>query len=598
LAASGFSFDPADPATLSHPERGLQFSVLQRHAFSSALKRMSVVVRRTDGSLWGLVKGAPEVLLPLMDPARLPDHYTATAFHHMTRGKRVLAMGFKRLHSPGPGQPIPRSLVESQLCFSGFLVFDCDLKADSKGVVKELKAAGLSVVMITGDSVYTAAEVARKLGIVKAAPKAPSPSGPPVLILHPRASEGGVLWRSGEVDGDSALPQPADKAWDPKALAILAKEHSLCATGPALAELETHCSRCGQSFDLLLRSLAPLLSVFARVTPAQKEAILLALNRAGLVTLMCGDGTNDVGALKAAHVGVSIVNDPELERRIEGSGGSKKGSKGSARDRMARAMQELQEQEQDPTVVKLGDASIASPFTCRRTSVDAVLSVIRQGRCTLVTTIQVYKILALNCLVSAFMMSALYLRGLKQGDSQMTAIGLVVAGLFFFLSQARPLAAVADRKPPSSVFAPAVGLSILGQFVVHLSSLLAVLALCERYSDGSQALSQAADGRFQPNLVNSAVFLLSALMQINNFVVNYRGEPFTQSLTANTAMLRTVQALYGGLLLALGGSLEPLSDLLQLAPFPNKDFQAILLVVLLCNFGAALAVEKLCQRLE
>lgn len=209
-----------------------------------------------------------------------------------------------------------------------------------------------------------------------------------------------------------------------------------------------------------------------------------------------------------------------------------------------------------------------------------------------------YKILALNCLVSAFMMSALYLRGLKQGDTQMTAVGLIVAGLFFFLSQARPLPAIAARKPPSSVFAAAVGLSILGQFAVHLGSLLAVLALCEHFGGGQESLSQAADGRFQPNLVNSAVFLLSALMQVNNFVVNYRGEPFTQGLAANTAMLRTVQALYGGLLLALGGSLEPLNDLLQLAAFPSKDFQALLLAVLLCNFAAAMAVEKLCQRLE
>lgn len=44
-----------------------------------------------------------------------------------------------------------RQDLETNLSFAGFLLFDCDLKADSKGVIRDLKAAQLGVVMITGD---------------------------------------------------------------------------------------------------------------------------------------------------------------------------------------------------------------------------------------------------------------------------------------------------------------------------------------------------------------------------------------------------------------------------------------------------------------
>jgi len=137
-----------------------------------------------------------------------------------------------------------------------------------------------------------------------------------------------------------------------------------------------------------------------------------------------------------------------------------------------------------------------------------VLTVLRQGRCTLVTTIQVFKILALNCLMSAYMMSALYLRGLKHGDIQMTASGLVTASMFFFLSLAKPQLRVAPSKPPSSVFSLAASLSIVGQFCVHMACLALVLRMCEPYAL-PEGLAMGADAKFAPNLVNSAVFLLA-----------------------------------------------------------------------------------------
>ena len=132
---------------------------------------------------------------------------------------------------------------------------------------------------------------------------------------------------------------------------------------------------------------------------------------------MCGDGTNDVGALKRAHVGVSIANAPELEKRLPST------SEDVASMRKVLADAELALSDQDPSLVRLGDASIASPFTSKRATIECVLAIVCQGRCTLVSMIQIFKILAVLCLVSAYMLSSLYLHGVKQGTEWKSNFG-------------------------------------------------------------------------------------------------------------------------------------------------------------------------------
>ncbi|CAM9633166.1 unnamed protein product [Ectocarpus sp. 4 AP-2014] len=627
--------------------------------------------------LWVVAKGAPESLEPLLSDA--PPNYRSTFLHHMGQGSRVLALAYRALEPRvdlATCRRMRRSSAERGLRFGGFLVLGCPLKPDAPYVVRELRESSHSVCMITGDGALTAADVARQVGMID------QPPSRTLVLSRTPAGEGGERVAaaeslSAEAAGES--PDASSLCWVSLAaggapsggegrvsfgaggggvpfhapgIATLAERHALCVTGDVLSQVgaggagvdvtaapEAPSSSAKKGSKLTssssssdempakaaahssaLSALCSHATVFARVSPAQKELIIGELNASGHTTVMCGDGTNDVGALRRAHVGkfffafrISIVNSPELERRLEaflgdgqqqqqqqrrkktteetaGSSSGRRGKKSQAKQSRLLASREIEEQEKDPALVKLGDASIASPFTAKTTSVGCVLAVIRQGRCTLVTTLQVYKILALNCLTSAYMLSALYLKGVKQGDGQMTALGLAVSALFYFASRSHPLRRLSTARPPARILCLPACLSVLGQFAAHLASLLAVTRLCEGHVNPEDP-SVMPDGPFRANTFNSAVFLLSAVMQVvNTFAANYTGHPFMQSLGENRAMCYLVLACYATLLVAASGLAPSLESWLQLAPFPG-GFRGPLLAVLAADTALVFAVE-------
>jgi cation-transporting ATPase 13A1 len=533
--------------------------IKRRFQFSSALKRQSSVATVTVlhpetgkkiRSTFVGVKGAPETIMKML--VKVPADYEETFKYFTRKGSRVLALAYKHLSTDqelGSGKinELKREKVEAQLNFAGFLVLHCPLKDDAKSSVQMLNESSHRVVMITGDNPLTAVHVAREVEIVDR----------DVLILDaPEHDDSGekLVWRS--VDDLISIPVDPTKPLDQKII----DNNDLCVTGYALSKFKDQAA---------LPSIYRYAWVYARVSPKQKEEILMGLKNLGYHTLMAGDGTNDVGALKQAHIGVALLNgsqddlnkiaehfrnnkmkdlyekqvammkrfnqpappvpvliahlyppgpsnphhDTAWKRELEKKGNTAalnalaektnvetitspgaqalingqqqqtlnptQQKAASLADKFTQSMMEQELDDDEPPTIKLGDASVAAPFTSKLSNVIAIPNIIRQGRCTLVATIQMYKILALNCLISAYSLSVLYLEGIKFGDGQVTISGMLMSVCFLSISRAKSVEGLSKERPQPNIFNFYIIGSILGQFAVHIVTLIYIARYCD-----------------------------------------------------------------------------------------------------------------------
>lgn len=302
---------------------------------------------------------------------------------------------------------LKREDVECDLVFAGFLIISCPMKPDSKSVIKEIVKSSHKVAMITGDNPLTACHVAKELRFTRKT----------ILVLTPEIrnhenKRPEYVWIS--------INEDVIKDIDLKNHKKLVEEYDLAITGEGLQYLNDY------EHEYFLK-IVPYIAVYARFAPKQKEFIITTLKSLGMFVsycnfslftmihlyitgyfvLMCGDGTNDVGALKHADVGVSILSNVitkkkksklegalaqppltnaavaptnnSIQNRIRASNdrqapGLTARERAIARHRdtsQAMLNKVLKEMDEDQVqIVKLGDASIAAPFTSKSSSIN------------------------------------------------------------------------------------------------------------------------------------------------------------------------------------------------------------------------------------
>jgi len=207
LACEPDAFDPMERAILAAAaEAGAApapgWSLERDYPFGAGFLAVCHVWRAPDGARVVAIKGAPETVLPLCDAG--PDGQGALA-DAASRGLRLLAVAEAGLRADAPLPGDPRALRFRRL---GYVALADPLRAEVPDAVAQCRAAGIRVLMITGDYPDTARAIARQAGIDEADVRARVQPEEKLRLVEELKARGEVV----AMTGDGVNDAPALKA--------------------------------------------------------------------------------------------------------------------------------------------------------------------------------------------------------------------------------------------------------------------------------------------------------------------------------------------------------------------------------------------------
>ncbi|KAM6976472.1 polyamine-transporting ATPase 13A2 [Aplochiton taeniatus] len=525
------------PASQSHCEGNLSskaVAIVRRFPFSSSLQRMSVVALGPGAQpALAFLKGSPEMVASLC--RSVPAQFSKTLRSFASEGFRVLALGYKHLDERADLRTIEREEIERDMQFLGLLVMKNLVKPESAEVINTLRLAHMRTVMVTGDNILTAVNVARSCGMMSSDDRVIFVNASP----HSALSQASLRFHLGE-GGENASHSSTDGLT--QGLYQNGVNYHLAINGKSFAALCDH-------FPEYLPKVLMRCTVYARMGPEQKTQLVQELQNLNYRVGMCGDGANDCGALRAADVGVSLSE---------------------------------------------AEASVASPFTSKSDNISCVPLLIREGRCSLVTSFSLIRYMALYSLTQFCSVLILYTVKTNLGDFQFLFCDMALVTLLaVVMGRGGPHEELHPRRPPGSLLAlPVMGSMFLHTLLIILGQLAALFITMSQ--DWFVPLNSTVPGAANlPNLEDTSIFSISGYQYIIMAVVVTKGYPYKKPLFYNVVFLVILLVLLAFMTWMVVYPLPSLQRLLQLYPISDMNFKLLLVALAALNFLSCFILEVL-----
>jgi len=163
--------------------------------------------------------------------------------------------------------------------------------------------------------------------------------------------------------------------------------------------------------------------IYARMSPDHKTILVECLREEKFTVLMCGDGANDCGALRAADVGVSL---------------------------------------------SIEEASIAAHFTSKKPDISCLIKLLREGKASLVTSIQTFKYMMMYSFVQFIAVTLLLILNSYLTDRQFLASDVfIIFPLAFLIARTGAYDKLTSHQPNGALISVPIVSSILLQTLIQ-----------------------------------------------------------------------------------------------------------------------------------